>query len=81
VERWKRKRQNSDPEEEENDDDLDDEMGQDSSESLESLSVEQCLKKYPIPAGVSEEQHHFLHMFGLITPKKRSGTSSVISKY
>ena len=78
VERWKRKRQNSDPEEEENDDDLDDEMGQESSESLESLSVEQCLKKYPIPAGVSEEQHHFLHMFGLITPKKRSGTSSVI---
>ncbi|XP_046459792.1 uncharacterized protein LOC124206157 isoform X2 [Daphnia pulex] len=72
VERWKRKRQNSDPGEEENDDDLDDEMGQEAAESLVSLSVEQCLKKYPIPEGVSEEQHHFLHMFGLITPKKRS---------
>lgn len=76
VERWNRKRQSSDPGEEEIDDDLEDEMGLGASECLASLSVEQCLKNYPIPAGVSEEQHHFLHMFGLITPKKRSGRLS-----
>ncbi|XP_057379989.1 uncharacterized protein LOC130702329 [Daphnia carinata] len=70
VERWNRKRQGSDPGEEEIDDDLEDEMGLET--SLASLSVEQCLKNYPIPAGVSEEQHNFLHMFGLVTPKKRS---------
>lgn len=75
VERWKRKRQHSDPGEEEVDDDLDEEMCPEAPESaLVSLSVEQCLKKYPIPVGVSEEQHHFLHMFGLVTPQKRSGT-------
>ena len=74
VERWKRKRQQSDAGEEEVDDDLDEEMCPDLSESVVSLSVEQCLKTYPIPAGVSEEQHHFLHMFGLVTPQKRSGT-------
>lgn len=73
VERWKRKRQKSDPGEEEVDDDLDEEMCPDSSESVVSMSVEQCLKSYPVPAGVSEEQHHFLHMFGLVTPQKRSG--------
>ncbi|KAI9558321.1 hypothetical protein GHT06_015074 [Daphnia sinensis] len=72
VERWNRKRQSSDPGEEEIDDDLEDEMGLETSDSLASMSVEQCLKNYPVPAGVSEEQHNFLHMFGLITPKKRS---------
>lgn len=76
VERWKRKRQHSDPGEEV-DDDLDEEINPEVTESaLVSLSVEQCLKKYPIPVGVSEEQHHFLHMFGLVTPKKRSGNPS-----
>ncbi len=79
VERWKRKRQQSDAGEEEVDDDLDEEMCQDASESVVTLSVEQCLKTYPIPAGVSEEQHHFLHMFGLVTPQKRSGILAYLS--
>ena len=80
VERWKRKRQQSDADndEEADDEDLDEESSNEQQQQLTdpafvSISIEQCLKNYPVPAGVSEEQHHFLHMFGLVTPQKRSG--------
>lgn len=77
VERWKRKRSTSNGAEEGEEDDIDEEEPGPSEglcePNLLAVSVEQCLKSCPVPAGVSEEQHHFLHMFGLVTPKKRSG--------
>ena len=77
VERWKRKRSTSNEEAEE---DMEEDMEEEPSNqealadsNVISMTVEQCLKSCTVPVGVSEEQHHFLHMFGLVTPKKRSG--------
>ena len=80
VERWKRKRSSSNGADDVEEDDIDEDEANkpefSGSTELVSLSVEQCLKSCTVPAGVSEEQHHFLHMFGLVTPKKRSGNTT-----
>jgi len=88
VERWKRKRGSEPGDDEDVDDDvLDQEVCASSgflngtsesnalalsSASSTSPGSNHCSKGCTIPAGVSEQQHNFLHMFGLVTPQKRS---------
>jgi hypothetical protein len=89
VERWKRKRGSEPGDDEDVDDDvLDQEVCASSGfsngasetnhlalsfASSTSPGSKHCSKGCTIPAGVSEQQHNFLHMFGLVTPQKRSG--------
>ena len=91
VERWKRKRGSEPGDDEDVDDDiLDQEVCASSgflngasesnalalsSASSTSPGSNHCSKGCTIPAGVSEQQHNFLHMFGLVTPQKRSSNS------
>lgn len=78
VERWRRRRERLAGEDDE-DLELDEEiLGLNERLPSASLSLEQCLRLHPVPAGVSKEQHEFLHMFGLTTPDKRNGSFSFV---